>query len=408
MRRSLALGLFAVLAAVFLIPTAASGKATKIDVCHATGNGSYHLINISEKAVAKHFANHGDGLPGDAVPGMDGYEFDTNCQPVLIPGSIVITKATNPAGGTSFSFTDDIETPNSFTLDDGQSNTFNNVVPGVYAVSETVPVGWDLTAASCDDGSPLGAIDLAPGETVTCTFTNSLLNPAIDIEKTTNGVDADDPNDPDVPILASGEQLTWTYSVTNTGDVAFAGASGASVVVTDDVLGVIAGPDSGDVNNNGALDPGETWAYTAAGVAGSLTSGSPNTMPGCGDGRPTYENVGTVVAGSVSDSDPSHYCNPAVVSTLVMANTQAANGNWGLLTGSGLMPGAPISFCADQFACHEIAPSNWVTPEGTVPDFGSVFPGSFCYTGVYATSTTAGGAEIISNMVDHPPVCPFS
>lgn len=411
MRRLLVLGLVAALATVFLVPTA-SANGNMVHVCHATGNGSHHLIRISEKAVAKHIQNHGDGLPGAAVPGMPGYEFDATCQSVLVPipesGSIVIAKATFPVGGTGFGFTDDIEAPNSFSLDDGQTRTFTNVLPGLYAVSETVPAGWDLTSTSCDDGSPPTAIDLSAGETVTCTFentqrgsvtivkdtvpddpqsflftgdlgafslvdnggansttftslvpgaydvtesdpspavlsdiscddgasatpstaagttatinldpgegvtcsfTNSLLNPGIDIEKTTNENQADGADDPDVPILAPGEQLTWTYEVTNTGDVAFAGES---VVVTDDVLGVIAGPGSGDVNNNNALDPGETWVYTASGFADTLTSTTPNTVPGCGTDRPTYENVGTVDAGSASDSDPSHYCNPAI------------------------------------------------------------------------------------------------
>ena len=35
-----------------------------------------------------------------------------------------------------------------------------------------LPAGWNLTGATCSDGSPT-AIDLAPGETVTCTFTDA-------------------------------------------------------------------------------------------------------------------------------------------------------------------------------------------------------------------------------------------
>ena len=38
--------------------------------------------------------------------------------------------------------------------------------------SETVPGGWDQTSATCGDGSPVSNIDVAPGETVTCTFAN--------------------------------------------------------------------------------------------------------------------------------------------------------------------------------------------------------------------------------------------
>src|SRR5205807_955164 len=42
-----------------------------------------------------------------------------------------------------------------------------------YSISETVPGGWQLASATCDDGSPVSNIDVAPGETVTCTFVNT-------------------------------------------------------------------------------------------------------------------------------------------------------------------------------------------------------------------------------------------
>ena len=35
-----------------------------------------------------------------------------------------------------------------------------------------MPDGWDLTSATCDDGSPVTNIDVSSGETVTCTFNN--------------------------------------------------------------------------------------------------------------------------------------------------------------------------------------------------------------------------------------------
>ena len=41
-----------------------------------------------------------------------------------------------------------------------------------------MPEGWILASAACDDGSPAGSIALAPGETVTCTFTNRRLGAA--------------------------------------------------------------------------------------------------------------------------------------------------------------------------------------------------------------------------------------
>ena len=42
-----------------------------------------------------------------------------------------------------------------------------------YNAAETVPTGWDLTSATCDDNSPVTNISVSANETVTCTFTNT-------------------------------------------------------------------------------------------------------------------------------------------------------------------------------------------------------------------------------------------
>jgi ABC-type transport system substrate-binding protein len=52
------------LVGAFLLPAAALAEQPKVDLCHATGNGSYVLINVSERAVATHIAEHGDVVPG--------------------------------------------------------------------------------------------------------------------------------------------------------------------------------------------------------------------------------------------------------------------------------------------------------------------------------------------------------
>jgi len=59
----------------------AQGPAPKVDMCHKTGNDSYHLINISANAESAH-RNHGDGYPNGQVPGHNGYRFDSTCNPV--------------------------------------------------------------------------------------------------------------------------------------------------------------------------------------------------------------------------------------------------------------------------------------------------------------------------------------
>jgi hypothetical protein len=112
------------------------------------------------------------------------------------------------------------------------------------------------------------------------------LGPGIDIEKHTNGQDADSPTGPSIPVSGA---VNWTYYVTNTGDVAL-----TSIVVTDDHLGVTPVYVSGD-DGDGVLNVTETWTYHASGVA---VAGQ-------------YANTGTVegyyAAVQVTDSDPSHY-----------------------------------------------------------------------------------------------------
>ena len=113
--------------------------------------------------------------------------------------------------------------------------------------------------------------------------------PAIDIEKATNGEDAD--QDENRVTLNVGSTVTWTYVVTNTGNEDI-----TNVVVSDDVLGAITNlvsQTNGDTDN--VLEPGEVWTYQATGTA---TAGQ-------------YRNVGTVNGTSngsnVSDEDPSNY-----------------------------------------------------------------------------------------------------
>jgi hypothetical protein len=123
--------------------------------------------------------------------------------------------------------------------------------------------------------------------------------PAVDIEKLTNGEDADEPTGPQVPV---GGAVRWAYIVTNTGNVPL-----TNLVVTDDKVAANE-IDCGNGSNvvPGPLGVGESYTCFAEGTA---TAGQ-------------YANMGTVVADGptptgpqgepleppvVTDDDPSHY-----------------------------------------------------------------------------------------------------
>ncbi len=88
------------------------------------------------------------------------------------PGTIIVAKETLPDGSAQgFEFSP--SWGDAFTLADGQSNDSGLLEPGSYSVGETVPEGWDLASATCDDGSDPTAIVLDPGENVVCSFINA-------------------------------------------------------------------------------------------------------------------------------------------------------------------------------------------------------------------------------------------
>jgi hypothetical protein len=87
-------------------------------------------------------------------------------------GHIIIDKVTDPSGSTqSFAFHPSYGVNFNLT-DTATPNDSGPLVPNTYSVAEVTPLpaGWDLTSASCSDGSPVTAISLQAGETVTCTF----------------------------------------------------------------------------------------------------------------------------------------------------------------------------------------------------------------------------------------------
>jgi LruC domain-containing protein len=194
---------------------------------------------------------------------------------------------------------------------------------------------WDLNPDSNygnDPGLYTGVINEYLKQTL-IRFDFSLLNPAVSIVKSTNGEIASDPDDADVPEIKPGDPVTWTYVVTNTGQVRIANTA---VTVTDDQNGVSPVFDQ-EISGNGdsVFDPGEVWSYKATGVAVDLSTppaGVKVTQGVCTHNqtqpaRTAYVNQGTVTVPGASSTAKSSYCNPPLpgISIAKYTNGYAAN-----------------------------------------------------------------------------------
>jgi protocatechuate 3,4-dioxygenase beta subunit len=164
--------------------------------------------------------------------------------------------------------------------------------PGLYTNIGTVTAG---------DASDTDAANYVNPEPV-------IENPGIEIEKFVNGEDVTDIND--LPEIEAGSDVTFTYEVSNTGNVAFAkddvkviDDNGTASDTSDDFEATYV---SGDANSNNLLDTDETWTYTSATEAAqdlTVTTTSEDLrfhLTGSSYTTGAYGNVRTFNEGGVS------------------------------------------------------------------------------------------------------------
>jgi hypothetical protein len=161
---------------------------------------------------------NGNGKPDAAEPGIPG---------------VTITLAGHASDGTSISHT-------TTTANDG-SYCFNDLVAGTYTIAEVQPAGYldgqdtQGTPGNGTTGDDVFAnITLADGVNGRDNdFGETRVVSRIAFVKKTNGSDNNAGIGPKVDV---GSTVTWSYTVTNTGNVPL-----STVAVTDDKLGAIAG-----------------------------------------------------------------------------------------------------------------------------------------------------------------------
>ena len=93
-------------------------------------------------------------------------------------GNIIVEKQTDPDGSTQ-SFEFDPSYGDNFNLLDGETNDSGPLLAGNYSVTEYARPGrlgpdQHVCVSSIGDTETAGSLELDAGETITCTFTNTI------------------------------------------------------------------------------------------------------------------------------------------------------------------------------------------------------------------------------------------
>ncbi|MGD8586005.1 MAG: hypothetical protein PVJ75_11690, partial [Chloroflexota bacterium] len=177
--------------------------------------------------------------------------------------------------------TDDMNTPDN-AGDDLVICTVSVLAPGDPPVSCTAK-----GAAQLGQYANVGSVEaLPPGGLAPVANQDAShyfgANPVIELQKRTNGLDADSGTG---PIVLVGGRITWTYTISNTGNVILTG-----ITVSDDQLGVVC--------EIASLAPGDPPATCEA--SGTAETGQYSNL-GLAEGTPPGGLA------PVSATDPSHY-----------------------------------------------------------------------------------------------------
>ncbi|WP_434447222.1 DUF7507 domain-containing protein [Lentzea sp. E54] len=276
-----------------LTGTAEAGQYANVGSVQGTpadGNGTPipGLPNVTDSDPSHYF---GAQPSVDIEKAVNGDDADTPTGPQVPVGSTVtwtyVVTNTGNTALTNVTVADDVEgaiTCPQGTLASGASMTCT--LTGTAQAGQYVNTGSVVGTPADGNGTPIPGLP-----NVTDTDPAHYFGGAggIDIEKATNGQDADSPTGPFVPV---GSTVTWTYVVTNTGNTNL-----VNVAVTDNVEGAITCP-------QGTLAPGASMTCTLTGTAEAGQYANNGTVVGT-----PADGSGTPIPGAedVTDSDPSHY-----------------------------------------------------------------------------------------------------
>ncbi|HCC67597.1 TPA: hypothetical protein DEP90_00030, partial [Patescibacteria group bacterium] len=173
--------------------------------CAFTGvvNGTPGLYTDIVTAIATDNDGTSDTDTDDAVVELEG-------------GKIIVEKLTTLPDLSYQSFKFDSSWGDNFFLINDQSIDSGWLAPGSYSVAEIKTPGWELTSTSCissiGDIETAGSLELDPGETITCTFTNTRDTGSLTVYKVI---------DEDGDLTTTDDQtmgIGWEFDVDGSGD----------------------------------------------------------------------------------------------------------------------------------------------------------------------------------------------
>lgn len=331
----------------------------------------------------------------------------------LRTGTIVIEKSVTEGDG-EFGFTGDWLDPPGFTIaTEGGTGTRTSadVAPGSYTVTETPLPGFQGTGLTCVDGDPdgtpssadglAGSIELDPGETVTCTYTNAPWG-SLSVAKTVAGW-ADDapwafdlvltgPGGP-VPLTVTDQEpvVTWpdlepgaAYSLTepdpgagwsatltctgtqddDPGADGFQFTATAATVVSCQAVNTAAPVDVSVTKTVAGADPGQEWSFDLVLTPGGAAEPGTRTVTGTGPGTATVSWTG-LVAGSeytVTEPDPGAGWTAGEVTCTGLADADPGTAGFQLVAEAGASVECAVANTAGQGPSPSPTPSPTPTP----------------------------------------------
>lgn len=330
---------------------------TSVQLCHS-GNGKNFVSNspsITATGGNVNLAGH-EGHPNDIIP---PFHYDDNGTIISYPGknwtatnqdiwdtgtctgdgiinpttgSIVVNKVAN-GGNATFNFSvsggpTSVANFSITTTANAGSQTLSNLLPGTYAISETLPANWSLTTNGC------ASVVVVAGQQATCTVTNLFVAPpttgGLTVTKNTVGANG--------TFSFTGSGSIGAFQLTTSGNTAsqtFSNLTPGSFTITEGAL---------------PTSPNGTWAKTGDTCQGvAVAAGQTATC---------------VITNTFTPNPPG----PTTGSLTVTKNTVGANGTFNF-TGSGSIGAFSLTTTANTNSqtFTNLTPGSFTITEGALP-----------------------------------------